>query len=147
MMSRLTTLVVLLLAASLPLVAQTYPPVSIQDIQRVPLDSLLLADTLQTSNTRYTLQASPYIGDTLEVTAVVVVGPKIFGYNNAGWSALLYDTANVDQWRGIWLRVNTSADTAQAKLDGFDALEPGDIITVRGTVGEFPTDYINSLTQ
>jgi hypothetical protein len=140
-------LVVLLLAASLPLFAQTYPHVSIQDIQKVPLDSLLLADTLQTSATRYTLQASPYNGDTLQVTGVVVVGPKIFGYNNSGWSVLLYDTANVDQWRGIWLRVSSSGDTAQAKLDGFDALEPGDIITVRGYVGEFPTDYINSLTQ
>lgn len=146
-MRRLTTLAVLLLAASLPLFAQTYPHVSIHDIQWVPLDSLLVADALQTSSTRYTIQGSPYIGDTIETTGIVVVGPKIFGYNNSGWNVLLYDTANVSQWRGIWLRVNSSSDTAQAKLDGFDALEPGDVITVRGVVGEFPTDYLNSLTQ
>jgi hypothetical protein len=120
---------------------------SIQDVQRVKLDSLLAADALQSSSTRYTLQSSPYMNDTVEVTGICVVPKGIFGYNNAGWSMLLYDTTNVSQWRGLWLRVNALADTAQAILDGFNAVEPGDVITVRGVVSEFPTNYLNSMTQ
>jgi hypothetical protein len=124
------------------------PHKSIREIQEVPLDSLLVADTLQSSTTRYNLQASPLINDTVETTGICVVPKGVFGYNNAGWSILLYDTAAVPKWRGLWLRINTlGTDTAQAKLDGFDGVESGDVITVRGVVSEFPTNYLNSMTQ
>ena len=151
-MKSLITILCLLALWIPPALAQQYHHVAIQDIQRVPLDSLLVADTLQTSTTRFTLQASHnYISttvhDTLETTGIVVVPKGVMGFNSSGWSILLYDTAKVSAWRGIWLKINVTADSSQAKLDGFDALEAGDVVTVRGWVDEFPTNALSSLTQ
>jgi len=137
----------LVLLLGLTLMDAGVKTVSIRQVQQVPLDSLIVADSIQTSTARYKLQSSPYLNDTVEVTGICVVPKGIIGYNSRGWSMLLYDTANVSQWRGLWLRVNALADTAQAILDGFNGVETGDVITVRGVVGEFPTDYLNSMTQ
>src|SRR6266849_2276054 len=51
----------------------SFPSATIHDIQFVPLDSLLKADTLQNSNTsRWTLQTSSFVRDTVVVTALVI---------------------------------------------------------------------------
>ncbi len=146
-MKRLITILCLCAYGILPARAQTYQHVSIQDIQRVRADSLHLADSLQTSTTRFKLQASPHYHDTLETTGIVVVPKGIMGFNSSGWNILLYDTANVSTWRGIWVKINVIGDSSQAKLDGFDALEAGDVVTIRGWVDEFPTNTLSSLTQ
>jgi hypothetical protein len=146
-MKRLISILCLLSLGVLPAFSQTYQHVAIQDIQKDPIDSLLVADTLQSSTTRFKLQASPYYHDTLETTGIVVVPKGIMGYNNSGWSILLYDTANVNAWRGLWVKTNVLADSSQAKLDGFDALEAGDVVTIRGWVDEFPTGTLSTLTQ
>jgi hypothetical protein len=146
-MKRLITILCLLALGVLPVLSQTYPHVAIQDLQKVPIDSLLLADTLQTSTTRFSIQASRYYHDTVETTGIVVVPKGIMGYNNAGWSILLYDTASVSSWRGLWVKTNAVTDSSQAKLDGFDALEAGDVVTIRGWIDEFPTNTLSSLTQ
>ena len=93
------------------------------------------------------MQASRYYHDTVETTGIVVVPKGIMGFNSSGWNILLYDTANVSAWRGIWLKINVITDSSQAKLDGFDALEAGDVVTLRGWVDEFPTNALSSLTQ
>ncbi len=146
-MKKLITILCLLALGVLPVLSQTYPHVAIQDLQKVPIDSLLLADTLQTSTTRFSIQASRYYHDTVETTGIVVVPKGIMGFNSTGWNILLYDTANVSAWRGIWVKINLITDSSAAKLDGFDALEAGDVVTIRGWVDEFPTNTLSSLTQ
>ena len=146
-MKRLITILCLLALGVLPVLSQTYPHVAIQDLQKVPIDSLLLADTLQTSTTRFSIQASRHFHDTVETTGIVVVPKGIMGFNSTGWNILLYDTANVSAWRGIWVKINLITDSSAAKLDGFDALEAGDVVTIRGWVDEFPTNTLSSLTQ
>ena len=145
-MKRLITVFCVLAFSALPLLAQTLSHVAIQDIQRVSQDSLLRADTLQ-SGTSILPQASPYNGDTVETTGIVVVPKGIMGFNAAGWNLLLYDTANVSSWRGLYVNLRVTSDSAAAKLDGFDALEAGDVVTIRGVVTEFPTGVLSSLTQ
>lgn len=146
-MKRLSTFLCLVVLGILPAFGQTYPHVGIQDLQKVPIDSLLLADTLQSSTTRFSIQASRYFHDTVETTGIVVVPKGVMGFNSSGWNILLYDTANVSAWRGIWLKINIIGDSSQAKLDGFDGLEAGDVVTIRGWVDEFPTNTLSSLTQ
>jgi len=124
--------------------------VTIQQIQQVPDDWLRLADSLQRSQPlRWTLQASPYFGDTVTVTALCVVPAKVITFTASGFTMLLYDTASRGSWRGLFVRV--SGDTNQAIADGFLNVQRGNIIRMVGRVDEFPTgpssDAMNSLTQ
>jgi len=129
-----------------------YPMVTIQQIQQVPADSLAAADAIanfsaNSAQSRWTLQTSPYIGDTVQVTAQVMVPPGLITYTSDIWTMLLYDTAaSANQWAGILLRGNL-ADSTQMKSDGFLNVEAGDIITVTGVVSEFPTVRGFSATQ
>jgi len=145
-MNKLLLLVCCCMLAAMPAFAQTIPHVSIHDIQFVNQDSLLKADTIQ-SSTSISLQASKYNGDTVETTGIVVVRKGIMGFNASGWNLILYDTANISSWRGLYVNLRVVTDSSQAKLDGFDALEPGDVVTIRGVVTEFPTGVLGSLTQ
>jgi hypothetical protein len=139
-----------------------YPEVTIHNIQYNQLDSLLVADAIQqNNNARWTLQTSDIVetsttlDDTVTITALCVVPPKIIGYTANGYTMVLYDTnATNTEWGGIVVRCatgNTSpdvpGDTAQHIIDGFLAIEKGDIIRVTGRVSEFPTGNMNSLTQ
>ncbi|HTO93470.1 MAG TPA: hypothetical protein VMM80_03835, partial [Bacteroidota bacterium] len=146
-MNRLLLLICCCVLAAMPAFAQTFPHVSIHDLQFTRQDSLLIADTLQTSTTRYKLQSTTHYHDTVETTGIVVIPKGVMGFNSSGWSILLYDTANVSSWRGIWVKINLITDSSQAKLDGFDALEPGDVVTIKGWIDEFPTNTLSSLTQ
>ena len=129
-----------------------YPEVTIHDIQYVPPESLRVADSLQNSiPSRWTLQASPYMNDTVVVTALVVVAcapyPPYEGltFTQQGWTMLLHDTVTSrNKWAGIFLRVG---DTVAAKSDGFLLAERGDVIRVTATVMESPTNSMNSVTQ
>jgi len=125
----------------------SYPMVTIQDIQQVPLDSLLVADTIQNNTARWNLQTSPYSGDTVTVTALCVVPAKVITYTAKGFTMLIYDTASTSLWKGVLVRVNSPTDTVQTILDGFENVEPGDIIQITGLISEFPTSSMNSLTQ
>jgi|GEM_PF-552662 hypothetical protein len=127
-----------------------FPEVSIHDVQFVPRDSLLIADSLQNSNpSRWTLQVSPYMGDTITVTALCVIPSKVITYTAAGFTMLLGDTSNTGiskPWNGLLVRVNTP-DSSQAILDGFLNVQRGDIVTMTGLISEFPTNSMNSTTQ
>ncbi len=124
----------------------SYPEATIQWIQEVHQDSLIIADSLQNSiPSRWVLQRSPHNGDTVVVTAVCVVPAKILTFTNRGWSMLLYDTAYAGTWKGLFARA--SSDTASHQLDGFLNVESGDIIKMTGVISDFPTNSMNSATQ
>ena len=122
--------------------------VTVREIQEIPPDWLLLADTLQfTAQTRWRLQSSPLEGDTLTVTGLCVIPAKVITYTAQGFDMILYDTADVTDWRALFVRVNSPTDSAQATLDGFLNVQAGDIIALTGVVSEFPTGTMSSLTQ
>ncbi len=132
--------------------------VTIRQIQEVPMDWLLLSDTLQVTNQlRWLLQASPFMGDTLIVTATVITpcASATCGFNGLtftqhGWTMLLHDTTSPNEWAGMLVRVGNTGgvpDTAQAVSDGFTGVGRGDIIRMRGRVEEFPVGFMNSTTQ
>lgn len=125
-----------------------HPDLTIRQIQEVPLDSLLLADSLQgTPSFRWTLQASQYVGDTVTITGVCVVPAKVLTFTAAGFTMLVYDTGAVSDWGSILVRVNTPLDTLQAIQSGFLDIERGDIIRLTGVVTEFPIGSPMSVTQ
>lgn len=146
------SLLVVFLAATLGgVVNAQYPQVTIKQIQQVPMDSLLVADTLtgfsaNANHPRWTLQASPYMGDTVTVTAVCVVPAFVVTYTASGWTMVLYDTGAVEPWSGILVRANV-ADSTQLIADGFLSIAAGDVITMTGVVSEFPSLRGGSLTQ
>ena len=147
-------IVALLLLAGGSAAAQ-YPQVTLRQVEEVHLDSLKLADSLQLSQqSRWTLQASPLLGQTVTITALVVVPAKVLTFTAAGYTMLLRDTGEVSQWGAIFVRVRfnfTSGenDTSAAIQDGFLNPIAGDIIRMTGTVNEFPTvpNSMNSVTQ
>lgn len=147
-MNRWITVLSLAVIANTITFAQ-YPTITIRQMNEVPLDSLVLADSLQSTQPgRWTLQASPYMGDTVTVVGLCVVPPKILTFTAGGFTMLLYDTsANNTVWGGVFVRVNAPADTAQIILDGFLNVEAGDVIRITGLVSEFPTGSMNSVTQ
>jgi hypothetical protein len=125
-----------------------YPEVTIREIQEVPLEDLLRADTLQnTSPSWWILQRSPLYGDTVTITAVVVAPAKVITFTAGGFTMVLYDTGAVSQWGAILVRVNSPTDSAQIILDGFLAPQAGDIIRMTGLVSEYPPSSMNSVTQ
>ncbi|MDI6802433.1 MAG: T9SS type A sorting domain-containing protein [Bacteroidota bacterium] len=128
---------------------------TISDIQKVSIDSLLLADAIQLTNTaRWTLQTSPYrwktttpaMTDTITLTALCLVPPKVITYTATGWTMILSDTAQPTEWGNIFVRAS-SADTINLMNNGFLNVTRGDIIRITGIVEEFPIDNMNSLTQ
>ncbi len=152
-MKRLLTALVLVLFA-LDAQAQ-YRTVSIRDIQRVPLDSLLACDALQNSNNaRWTLQTSdfypipPAVRETIEVVAQVIVPPKVITFTGSGWTLILRDPeAGQDEWSYLMVRVGFSGDTASLYGQNFLNLQQGDVVRLRGYVDEFPSGNMNSYTQ
>jgi hypothetical protein len=123
-----------------------YPEVSIQYIQEVAQDSLLLANSLQnTVPARWTLQTSDHNLDTVVVTALCVVPGKVITFTNKGYTMLLADTADESTFRYILCRA--TSDTATHIADGFLNVERGDVIKMTGVISEFPTTSMNSATQ
>ncbi|HEX9657212.1 MAG TPA: hypothetical protein VGB89_09920, partial [Bacteroidota bacterium] len=147
-MRHLSTVAFCLLLGVVAAQAQ-FPEVTIRQVQEVPLDSLLIADTLTINiNSRWTLQSSPLFQDTVVVTALCVAPAKTLTFTQRGWTMLLLDTtSNWAPWGGMLVRVGSSGDTSQAVLDGFLNVERGDIIKMTGRVDEFPAGTMNSATQ
>ncbi|MGB5873914.1 MAG: T9SS type A sorting domain-containing protein [Bacteroidota bacterium] len=144
-------------------VAQTaaqFPDATVRELQEVSFDSLVVSDSLQNTIPQYTwsLQTSPRYntatleGDTVTVTAVVVIPAKTMTFTAGGFTMLLYDSGTVDSWGAILVRAGVPwdsppGDTAQTILDGFLTPEAGDVIRMTGFVSEFPDWSMNSVTQ
>ncbi|HTY09792.1 MAG TPA: T9SS type A sorting domain-containing protein [Bacteroidota bacterium] len=127
-----------------------FPTVTIHDIQLVPFDSLLRADTLgYNTGSSWTLQTSPYMNDTVNVTVLVTVPPRVISYTNDGLTLAVVDTGvlGTQPWGGILVRYPNANDSDDFAADGFFDVEQGDIIQMLGVVTEFPLTQMNSLTQ
>jgi hypothetical protein len=86
-----------------------------------------------------TSSSSAAYGDTVVITGLCVVPPKVLNWNVAGWTMLLYDTAaSNSSWGAILVMANAYTDTTQLLSDGFLNVEAGDIINMTGVVAEFP---------
>jgi len=150
-MRKLSVCVLLLVASTTTLWAQRQFR-SIVEIQQVPAESLAVADTIPGfsaggGTARWTLQASPHMGETVTTVGIVVVPPGVITFTTDIWTMLLYDTTSgIDQWAGILLRGNL-ADSTKLKQDGFLNVTPGDIITLTGVISEFPEGLGFSATQ
>jgi hypothetical protein len=164
-MKRLFYLSLLLVSLAAVALAQ-YPNVTVRELQYCPAESLAAADlvpnfTANSTVPQWTLQVSSHMktyttpspsgaayGDTVTVTGLCVVPPKILNWNVAGWTMLLYDTAaaNAD-WGALLVMANTQSDTVQLLADGFLSVEAGDIITMTGVVAEFPNSRGFSVTE
>ncbi|MGA9118815.1 MAG: T9SS type A sorting domain-containing protein [Bacteroidota bacterium] len=148
-----TLLAIVVLSVWVGTALAQYPHVTISQIQQVPMDSLLIADTLSgfsanSAQARWTLQTSPYNGDTVIVTGIVLVPPMVISYTASGWTMVLYDTsaAGQQEWGGILVRANIADSTALVQA-GFLSVSPGDTITMTGVISEFPASRGFSATQ
>ena len=154
--------------------AQTYPTVSIHDLQFCPHDSLLKADSLGilAGPSAWALQTSQYdlshtgAGDTVivEIVGQVIVPPKIISFTGpggpspntpppswnmaGGYNIVLRDTASDStEWSSIFVRPSLAADTLALYQAGYLGLNAGDIIRLRGYIAEFPSQNMASYTE
>lgn len=120
-----------------------YPHVSIRDIQFVPDDSLLIGR-----------DASPKLGDTVQVTGVVMVSTLIdptfdrrpIMWAGARWQTYLCDTSFTNEWGGLTVIQDDTTGPNQNSL--MDLLDTTMIVTITGVVSEFvPNTQLNVLTQ
>ena len=139
----------------------SYPIVSIHDINYVPPDSLHLADSLQNNVPAWwTSQLGNYYGDTVVIVAAVVAPYFTVTYTQHGWTMMLRDTSKTETgWSGTMVRVgdaysgpnNTGTDlgpdTANADLDGFITPARGDIIMMTIVVQDYPTSSFVTAPQ
>ena len=123
--------------------------VTIPDIQKVSLDSLLSLDVLQADTKGKNLDKSPNWNgsdtkaDTVRITGVVMVKPRVLTYTLARYNIFVQDTGG-KVWAG--LNVLTNDTSSQAQNTGITALDSGDVVTIVGRVTEFGSQN-NSLTE
>ena len=139
--------ITLLVALGLFLVplAHGQTDVTIPQLNQVPLDSLLLMDAQQsTAGTK--LDDTQYVitNDTVRVTGVVLVKPRILTYTLARYNIFLQDTTTGQVFAGLNVLTNDTSATAQGT--GITALDSGDVVTVVGRALEFGSQP-NSLTE
>jgi hypothetical protein len=147
-MKKLLLVVMAVLALASVTRAQNFPLKTLIEIQQVPDSSLQKADALGIgANTSWTLQTSSYNGQNVEVVALVTVPPHYISYTGAGMTMCLVDTGanGFKPWSGILVRYPGSAASFDA--NGYNSIQRGDIIRIRGTIGEFSANVMNSLTQ
>lgn len=128
--------------------AQTFTPVTIKQIQQVPYDSLKIADSLGIGeSTRWRTQTSPYMGQQVQITALVVVPHHIITFTAHGKTFVVCDTGSAkdDPWSHIFVRYAGTEESFDA--NGYNSVQAGDIITMKGTVSEFPSTSMASITQ
>ncbi|MCS7053192.1 MAG: T9SS type A sorting domain-containing protein [Ignavibacterium sp.] len=133
MIKRITFMMFLLSVVSI--FAQNYPHYTIRQLQFVP-DSLLAQGNEQ----------SPRVGDTVQVTGVVMV-PAVVNptfdrrpimWAGARWQTYLRDTNYTSNaWAGINIIQNDTSAAAQGTL--MDLIDTAQVVTITGVVAEFGT--------
>ncbi|MGE5315391.1 MAG: T9SS type A sorting domain-containing protein [Acidobacteriota bacterium] len=147
-MKKLLLVVMAVLALAGQAFAQNYPLKTLIQIQQVPLDSLKLADQLGIgAGSRWLLQTAPLKDSTVSVVALVTVPPNYITYTAGGRTLCLVDTGanGYKPWSGVLVRYGGTAESFDA--NGYNSIQRGDIIRIRGKISEFPTNSMNSLTQ
>lgn len=134
----------------------TYKKSTVKQIQTVPADSLLKADSLgYGASSSWILQTSPLdhisgstqTSDSVEITVLVVVTHHIITYTGHGKTMVVCDTgaARNDPWSHILVRF--AGTEARFDAMGYNSVQKGDIITIKGQMSEFPSVSMSSLTQ
>jgi DNA/RNA endonuclease YhcR with UshA esterase domain len=129
--------------------AQTPKNITIMQLQQVSQDSLLKMDTLQNTAPAW-LDDSKYYrvskddGDTISVTGVVMVKPRILSYTLQRYNTYIQDTTGK-----IWAALNVLTDdsSAQAQQTLINAIDTGWVVTFTGRVKEYTGGQSNSLTE
>jgi hypothetical protein len=141
-----------------------FTPRSITTVQKVSADSLTLADALGIGSTRWLTQTSPFKDSTVEISAVVVVPPRLITYTASGRTMVIADTGSNfgKPWSYLFVRfpketwrvdAGTTSYYTITKLEemwdalGYNSIKSGDIIRIRGKVAEFTIGQMNSITQ
>ncbi len=143
--------VLVLAGLSVPASAQTIGhPATIPQLQTVPMDSLYALDTLQAASAGKYKDKSPYWNgsdskaDTVIVTGVVIVKPRILTYTLARYNIFIQDTTTGQLWAGLNVLTNDTSTTAQGT--GITALDSGMVVRLTGRVTEYGSQN-NSLTE
>ena len=124
--------------------------VTIPQLQQVPFDSLAKLDALQDDANGFDLDKSSYwhlsndAADTVQVTGVVIVKPRVLTYTQARYNIFIQDTTTGQVWGG--LDVLTNDTSAQAQSTGITALDTGMVVTITGRVTEYGSQN-NSVTE
>ncbi len=114
--------------------AQTYPEMKIQDIDYIHPDSLVIADSLGMTG-RGTLTNPGHYGDTVTVTGIVLVRPRII---LAGARYVTYiQSLDSAQWGGM--NVLTEDTSSNAANTGITSIDTGYVVQVTGWVTKYPT--------
>lgn len=119
--------------------------VTIPQLNMVPLDSLLKMDQLQ-SAAATALDETQTVrnNDTVRVTGVVLVKPRILTYTLARYNIFIQDTTTGAIFAGLNVLTNDTSEAAQTTQ--ITAIDTGDVITIVGRALEFGTQP-NSLTE
>jgi hypothetical protein len=128
-------------------VAQTPKDYTIRQLNEVPIDSLLLMDSQQTT-ARGTLDdtAPIKINDTVRVVGVVLVKPRLLTYTLARYNIFIQDTTTGEIFAGLNVLTNDTSSQAQSTL--ITAVDSGMIVRMVGRALEFVSSGApNSLTE
>ncbi len=103
---------------------------------------LTLADSNQNSNPGYYWTQSTPLNpaDTIRLKAVCAVPPGEFQVGGVSRMVVYDADTALDSWRGIIVDIVAPAGP------GFSGIQPGDSVTLVGTVAETPSPSVNSLT-
>jgi hypothetical protein len=154
-------------SAKATVVGKSYPLVSIHDCQFISPDSLRYCDSVDaisgpasTATGYWTKQTSAYfkyhqpggVIDTIEIVGQIIMPIKYITFTGVGgYNFILRDTAQSGNgaWKSIFVRTGTAADTLAFynNTPSLTALNPGDIIRIRGYVDEYPTNSLASYTE
>jgi hypothetical protein len=153
----LTFLLLVACLSGLVLTASAQKVVSIPQVQFVNQDSLVKLEAAPTATSSYGLDKSPYWhgtgttynddakNDTVTVTGVVIVAPRVLTYTLTRYNIFIQDSAG-RIWGG--LNVLTDDTSANAQLTNITALDTGMVVTVTGKLKEYSASgQTNSLTE
>lgn len=118
-------------------------PTAIAKIQETPQDSLVLADSLQDLfPSRWTLQASPYRGDTVDVMGVCTVPPGVLVTDQSDTTMVMYDLSDDRTgWRGLLIQAGP-----EGPRDSLKNVKQGDLLRMEGVIHEYPEPSMNGYT-
>lgn len=131
-MKKILTFLAILLASSATH-AQVYPLRTIEQIQFIHPDTLLLGKTI-----------SPLRGDTVRVRGLVIFNPRNHVLGTTWRATYIVDTSgySTNNWRGLMIRLPNLADSSSTNF--FNNFQPGNIVEATGVVTEFQDASPNS---
>ncbi len=109
---------------------------SLYQVNYIPMDSLKIADSLGTGG-RSSLTNSPYLGDTITVTGVVLADPALIGLSTGNTSFYIQSTDSAE-WGGM----NIFGNTTTATSVGITSVDTGYVIELTGVLTKYSSSSI-----